>query len=88
LNAVDKGELSIVGSTSDRELQIARNGDSIKSLQLENDILKKAIEGFGLVAIINGTSVICQTVPDGRKRTRARVRSFDRLQVQLGPSPK
>jgi hypothetical protein len=42
LNAIDKGELSIVGSTSDRELQLARNGDSIKSLQLENDILKTA----------------------------------------------
>jgi hypothetical protein len=89
LNAVDKGELSIVGSTSDRELQIARNGDSIKSLQLENDILKKAIEGFGLVAIINGTSVICQTVPDREKAHEGLVsRSFDRLQVQLGPSPK
>ena len=89
LNAVDKGELSIVGSISDRELQIARNGDSIKSLQLENDILKKATEGFGLVAITNGTSVICQTVPDREKAHEGLVsRSFDRLQVQLGPSPK
>ena len=89
LNAVDKGELSIVGSTSDRELQIARNGDSIKSLQLENDILKKAAEGFGLVAITNGTSVICQTVPDREKAHEGLVsRSFDRLQVQLGPSPR
>ena len=89
LNAVDKGELSIVGSTSDRELQIARNGDSIKSLQLENDISKKATEGFGLVAITDGTSVICQTVPDREKAHEGLVsRSFDRLQVQLGPSPK
>ena len=89
LNAVDKGELSIVGSISDRELQIARNGDSIKSLQLENDILKNASEGFGLVAIPNGTSVICQTVPDREKAHEGLVsRSFDRLQVELGPSPK
>jgi hypothetical protein len=89
LNAVDKGELSIVGSISDRELQIARNGDSIRSLQLENDILKKATEGFGLVAITNGTSVICQTVPDREKAHEGLVsRSFDRLQVELGPSPK
>jgi hypothetical protein len=89
LNAVDKGELSIVGGISDRELQIARNGDSIMSLQLENDISKKATEGFGLVAITNGTSVICQTVSDREKAHEGLVsRSFDRLQVQLGPSPR
>ena len=89
LSAVDKGEFSIVGSISDRELQIARSGDSIMSLQLENDISKKATEGFGLVAITDGPSVICQTVPDREKAHEGLVsRSFDRLQVQLGPSPK
>ncbi len=89
LNAVDKGEFSIVGSISDRELQIARSGDSIMSLQLANDISKKAIEGFGLVAIAERPSVICQTVSDREKAHEGLLsRSFDRLQVQLGPSPK
>jgi tetratricopeptide (TPR) repeat protein len=89
LSAVDKGELSIMGSVSDRDLQIKRNGESIKSLQLENDVLKKAVEGYGLVAIGNGTSVICQTSTDREKAHEALVaRSFDRLQVELGPSPK
>jgi hypothetical protein len=89
LNAVEKGELSIMGSVSDRDLQIKRNGESIKSLQLENDILKKAIEGYGLVAIGNGTLVICQTSSDREKAHETLVvRSFDRLQVESGPSPK
>ena len=78
-----------MSSMSDRDLQVKRNGESIKSLQLENDILKKAIEGFGLVAIGNGTSLICQTSTDREKAHEALVaRSFDRLQFELGSSPK
>ena len=89
LNAVDKGELASFGSISDRELQIARNGDSIKSLQLESDILKKALEGFGLVAVGSGTSVVCQTVADREKAHEGLVtRSSDRLQVELGSPPR
>ena len=47
LNGLDRGELTILGVLSDRELQVARNGDSIRSLQLENDILRTAVEGSG-----------------------------------------
>jgi hypothetical protein len=89
LNAVDKGEVTLLGSISDRELQIARNGDSIKSLQLENDVLRKAIDGFGLVSIENGTSVVCQTVADRQKAHEGLVvRASDRLQDELGSSPR
>jgi hypothetical protein len=88
LNAVDRGELSIVSAVSDSGLQIKRNAESIKSLQLENDILKRTVEGYGLVSIGNGSSVICQTAGD---RVRAHeglvTRSFDRLQVELKSSP-
>jgi hypothetical protein len=85
LSAVDKGELTVVAVISERDLQTARNEDSIRSLQLENDILKKPIEGFGLVSIANGTSVVCQTVAD-RERAHEELldRASDRLQVEIG----
>jgi hypothetical protein len=88
LNALDKGGFSLIASVSDRDLQIMRSGESIKSLQLENDILRNAIEGYGLVSIGNGTSVICQTVTDREKAHESLVaRVFDRLGVELGSSP-
>jgi hypothetical protein len=85
LNAVDRGELTVFGAISERDLQAARNDDSIRSLQLEKDILKKPIEGFGLVSIANGTSVVCQTVAD-RERAHEELlaRASDRLQLEIG----
>ncbi len=88
LNAVDRGELTLLSTVSERDLQAARNDDSIRSLQLEKDILKKPIEGFGLVSIANGTSVVCQTVSD-RERAHEELlaRASDRVQLEIG-SPK
>ncbi|WP_316164699.1 MULTISPECIES: hypothetical protein [unclassified Bradyrhizobium] len=89
LKAVDRGAFALLGSVSERELQNARNADSIKSLQLENDLQRKAIDGFGLVSIANGTSVVCQTVADREKAHESLIeRASDRLQVELGSSPK
>lgn len=89
LNGLDRGELTILGVLSDRELQVARNGDSIRSLQLENDILRKSVEGFGLVSVGNGSSVVCQTLPDRPKAHEALVlRNSDRLRLELGSPPK
>lgn len=89
LKAVDRGLFTLLGSLSDRELQAARNADSIKSLQLENDLQKRVIDGFGLVSIANGTSVVCQTVSDHQKTHESLVtRAADRLQIELGSAPK
>lgn len=86
---MDKGELTLLDSLSDRELQVARNGSSIKSLQLENDLLKRAIDCFSVVAVVNGTSVVCQTVPDRQKAHEGLVDSVsDRLMVEFGAQPK
>jgi hypothetical protein len=71
------------------DVRSSRNGDSIKSLQLENDILKKASEGFGFVAVGNGTSVVCQTVSERQKAHEGLVAgSSDRLQAEFGFSAK
>ncbi|CCD95609.1 conserved hypothetical protein [Bradyrhizobium sp. ORS 375] len=89
LKAVDTGAFTLLGSVSERELQNARNSDGIRSLQLENDIQRKAIDGFGLVSIANGTSIVCQTVADRQKTHESLItRTLDRLQVELGSSPK
>ena len=78
----------MLSTVSDSGLQIKRNAESIKSLQLENDILKKLTEGYGLVSIANGSSVICQTVNDRAEAHESLVtRSFDRLKVELNSSP-
>ncbi|MDA9421576.1 hypothetical protein XH97_05520 [Bradyrhizobium sp. CCBAU 53380] len=89
LNAADRGELTVLGILSERDLQAARNDDSIRSLQLEKDILKKPIEGFGLVSVANGTSVVCQTVGD-RERAHEELlaRASDRIQLEIGSSPR
>ena len=89
LKAVDNGAFTLLGSVSERELQNARNADSIKSLQLENDLQKRAIDGFGLISVANGTSVVCQTVADRQKAHESLIaRASDRLLVELGSSPR
>ncbi|KIZ39894.1 hypothetical protein OO17_19180 [Rhodopseudomonas palustris] len=89
LTKVDKGEFTLLDSLSDRELQVARNGAGIKSLQIENELLKRTIDGFGVVALANGTSIVCQTVPDRQKAHEALVNSVsDRFAVELGAHPK
>jgi tetratricopeptide (TPR) repeat protein len=88
LNAVDKGELAMIGAVSDSGLQIKRNAESIKSLQIENNVLKQLVEGYGLVSIANGPSFVCQTVNDQSEAHDSLVtRSFDRLQVELKSAP-
>ena len=88
LTAADRSEISLLDSVSDRDLQIARNGESIKSLQLENDLFGKALEGYGIVVVANGTSVVCQTVAASQKAHESLIgRSQDRLQLELGSSP-
>jgi hypothetical protein len=88
LTAADKGEMSLLDSVSDRDLQLARNGDSIKSLQLENDLFGKAVEGYGIVVVANGTSIVCQTVAISQPAHEALLRrSDDRLQLELGSPP-
>jgi hypothetical protein len=89
LAKVDRGELTLLDVLSERELQVSRNGASIKSVQLENDLLKKAIDGFGIVTLVNGTSVVCQTVPDRTAAHAGLVNSAsDQLSIELGAQPK
>lgn len=89
LAKVDRGEFTILGSLNDRELQVDRNAAHIKSLQLENDLLKKAVEGFGVVAVANSASVVCQTVPDHQTAHETLVDNVsDQLSVELGARPK
>jgi len=85
LAAADRGDLTLLTSVSERELQVARNGDGIKSLQLENDLLKKAIDGFGVVIVKNSTSVVCQTVTNQQKAHESLLsHNADRLQLEFG----
>jgi tetratricopeptide (TPR) repeat protein len=85
LAAADKGDLTLLTSISERELQVARNGDSIKSLQLENDLLKRAVDGFGVVVVKNSTSVVCQTVTSQQKAHESLLsHDADRLELEFG----
>ncbi|WP_246668459.1 hypothetical protein [Bradyrhizobium elkanii] len=85
LAAADRGDLTLLASISERELQVARNGDSIKSLQLENDLLKNAIDGFGVVVVKNSTSVVCQAVTSQQKAHESLLaHNDDRLQLEFG----
>jgi hypothetical protein len=85
LAVADKGDLTLLTSISERELQVARNGDSIKSLQLENDLLKRAIDGFGVVIVKNSTSVVCQTVTSQQKAHESLLsHDADRLELEFG----
>jgi hypothetical protein len=85
LAAADKGDLTLLTSVSERELQVARNGDSIKSLQLENDLLKGAVDGFGVVVVKNSTSVVCQTVTSLEKAHESLLSHYaDRLELEFG----
>ena len=84
LAAADKGDLTLLTSISERELQVARNGDSIKSLQLENDLLKRAVDGFGVVVVKNSTSVVCQTVTSQQKAHESLLsHDADRLELEF-----
>lgn len=85
LAASDKGDFTLLTSISERELQVARNGDSIRSLQLENDLLNKAIDGFGVVVVKNSNSVVCQTVASQQKAHESLLsRNADRFQLEFG----
>ena len=80
--------MTLLDTVSDQAIQIARNGDSIKSLQLENDLFGKAPDGYGLVVVASGTSVVCQTVAASQKAHQSLLsRSDDRLQLELGSPP-
>lgn len=85
LAATGRGDLTWVTTISERELQVARNGDSIESVQLENGLLKKAIDGFGVVVVKNSTSVVCQTVTNQQRAHESLLsHSADRLKLEFG----
>jgi hypothetical protein len=89
LTAVDKDELSKISVISDRDLRSKRDAESLRSLQLENDILKALVRGYGMISISNGSSVICQTVEgNAQVHESLATRIFDRLEVEFQAPPR
>lgn len=89
LDAVDRDELSKIAASSEREIQNQRDEQSVRRIQLEDDITKSLREGYGIVSIKNPSSVICQTVEDKNEvHMSLASRNVDWLEVEGKTSPR
>jgi hypothetical protein len=89
IDAVEKDQLSKFAVSSEHEIQGNRDQQSVRRLQLENDILNSAAEGYGIISIKNPSSVVCQTVEDNKDAHASLIlHNLDWFEVEGKLSPK
>lgn len=88
LDAIDKNELSLIGTISDRDIRSRHDKESVLSLQLANELEQSIAVGFGIVATENRSGVLCQTMTDSPKAHQHLIESKrDRLEYEFQSSP-
>jgi hypothetical protein len=78
LSAVDAGVLAPMISVSGEDVKAMMQGEAVLATEIEDGVAKGLKEGFGVVALSTGSSVVCEVVGDDRDAHRALLEPYRR----------
>jgi hypothetical protein len=89
LDAIEKNELSKVGSLSHQQIEATQDAEKLVSQKLADEIDQSRSSGYGIVYIGNHSSEICRAVAGNDEVDNSLITQvLDRLEVEFKESPR